>query len=93
MIYNADDTYPYSVPWMVSIQRGNQSHSCGAAIISKNVILTAAHCVEMYDEVSILDVQVVIGEYDRQVEDESDWTQRLVPKGFAIHPKYENVIP
>ena len=34
----------FQYPWVVSIQQNN-SHSCGGTIISKNHVLTAAHCV------------------------------------------------
>ncbi|CAN8009453.1 unnamed protein product [Ixodes pacificus] len=33
-------------PWIVSIQRSPNFHSCGGSIISADVILTAAHCLE-----------------------------------------------
>ncbi|XP_029845204.2 serine protease hepsin-like [Ixodes scapularis] len=33
-------------PWIVSIQSIRKNHFCGGSIISTNVILTAAHCLE-----------------------------------------------
>ncbi|CAN8031859.1 unnamed protein product, partial [Ixodes persulcatus] len=37
---------PREFPWIVSIQRPQNIHSCGGSIISVDVILTAAHCLE-----------------------------------------------
>ncbi|XP_040076006.1 trypsin delta-like [Ixodes scapularis] len=33
-------------PWIVSIQTAQKSHKCGGSIISADMILTAAHCLE-----------------------------------------------
>lgn len=33
-------------PWMVSLQDLSGHHFCGGAIVDKNWILTAAHCVD-----------------------------------------------
>lgn len=32
-------------PWQVSIQRGN-SHLCGGSLYSKDIVITAAHCID-----------------------------------------------
>ncbi|MEM7646154.1 MAG: trypsin-like serine protease, partial [Pseudomonadota bacterium] len=33
------------VPWQLSLKSRFGSHFCGAALIEKDVLLTAAHCV------------------------------------------------
>ena len=41
-------TDPHKYPWLVRIcsEKGWKTFSCGGSVISKNVILTAAHCVD-----------------------------------------------
>lgn len=42
-IIRGDEAFPNELPWQVSIQ-DEKGHVCGGAIISPNLILTAAHC-------------------------------------------------
>ena len=43
-IINGIDTFAGEIPWMVSIKlRG--SNRCGGAVIAKEWVMTAAHCV------------------------------------------------
>ena len=46
-VYGGKESQPGEWPWMASVQtkRGTKSPKiCGGAILSKNFILTAAHC-------------------------------------------------
>ncbi|XP_060644702.1 trypsin delta-like [Drosophila nasuta] len=50
------DTPIETIPWQVSLQRQG-SHYCGGVIYSKNIIITAAHCV-CDDNANILDPKI-----------------------------------
>eukprot|EP00803_Ostreobium_quekettii_P003502 evm.model.scf_151.3 EVM.evm.TU.scf_151.3 scf_151:35133-39992(-) len=47
LILGGDDAEPGEFPYMVTLQRGRfLDHFCGGALITPNVVITAAHCVE-----------------------------------------------
>ncbi|KAM7348081.1 serine protease SP24D-like [Cochliomyia hominivorax] len=47
-IVGGKNAYEGQFPYQVSLRR-NGSHTCGGSIISRNFVLTAAHCVGTYD--------------------------------------------
>ena len=48
-IVGGEEATPHSLPYQVSVQFTSGSHFCGGSIIAKNMILTAAHCMEGVD--------------------------------------------
>ncbi|XP_060644701.1 trypsin alpha-like [Drosophila nasuta] len=60
-IVGGEDTSIETIPWQVSLQRQGL-HDCGGVIYSKNIIITAAHCVcdnnAMILDPKIFDVRV-----------------------------------
>lgn len=65
-IIGGTESTPDTYPWMVSLQSKDGEHFCGASLIDKQWVLTAAHCV---NEDSANDIQVVVGEYDLNTND------------------------
>lgn len=68
-------------PWQVSLQRSG-SHSCGGAIYSKDIIVTAAHCLQ---SISPSGLKVRVGS--------TYWNTGgiIVPvAAFAIHEDYDS---
>ncbi|XP_062143148.1 hypodermin-A-like [Drosophila sulfurigaster albostrigata] len=56
-IVGGEDTPIETIPWQVSLQSQGW-HYCGGVIYSKNIIITAAHCVHNNDS-KILDSEIV----------------------------------
>ncbi len=72
-----------SYPWVVSLKGSSGDHFCGASLIAKQWVLTAAHCVE---EETASSVSVVVGEFNTAKEDNGE-QKRKVTK-IVIHPQY-----
>ena len=68
-------------PWMVTIRK--DEHACGGAILNKDWILTAAHCV---DDVSIFDINITAGVTN--LDDIGTLGQSRNPIGIRRHPKF-----
>ncbi|CAL4114618.1 unnamed protein product [Meganyctiphanes norvegica] len=78
-----------SSPWLASIQDlqyDDPIHFCGAIIINKFFLLTAAHCVKGYPA-PYDQIKVVVGEYNLAEVD--GWEVDLVVKSVIIHPDYD----
>ena len=72
-----------SYPWVVSLKGSSGDHFCGASLIDKQWVLTAAHCVE---EETTSSMSVVVGEFNIVKEDTGE-QKRKVTK-IIIHPQY-----
>ncbi|RWS27833.1 Transmembrane protease serine 9-like protein [Leptotrombidium deliense] len=46
VVGGAELSWPNKYPWLVSLAFLNGTHFCGASIINKNYLMTAAHCFE-----------------------------------------------
>lgn len=67
-------------PFIVSLQSSSGSHFCGASLIKKGWVLTAAHCVA-----SGAPARVVIGLHDRTKPDGD--TETFTPSQVIVHPQ------
>jgi secreted trypsin-like serine protease len=74
--FNSSESYP----WMVSVQTGG--HFCGGALIGKDWVLTAAHCME---DVKAEQLNLYVGATDLTNLNNSE--HHLVD-WIAIHPDY-----
>lgn len=85
-IINGDDAPEGDWPWMAAllykpINSASIAHFCGGALISDRHILTAAHCVTIFEPG---DIQILLGETKIPTNEGN----RLDIVGYTVHPQY-----
>ncbi|CAF0730459.1 unnamed protein product [Didymodactylos carnosus] len=57
-IMGGQDAVPHSYPWMVSLAKRsiNNQHLCGGVLITRQHVITAAHCIEDFSGVDDLSI-------------------------------------
>lgn len=81
-------------PWQVQIQRFSYidgkkiwNHHCGGALIKRNIVVTAAHCMKNGEETfKLTHLRVVVGEHNLLKRDASEKVHAL--GGLVMHPSF-----
>ncbi|XP_028992337.1 granzyme B-like [Betta splendens] len=80
-IVGGKESKPHSRPYMASLQFQG-FHSCGGILIRKDFVVTAAHCNQSQQEMT-----VVLGAHDISKEEKSQ--QRIQVARYYTHPNYK----
>ncbi|XP_045102250.1 serine protease svh-1-like isoform X3 [Portunus trituberculatus] len=78
---------PGAHPWMVAIlvhTRTGPKQNCGGAVLSEDLVITAAHCVSKYPPITYL---LRIGDFN--VEEEEEGQQEFRISSIALHPQFD----
>jgi len=85
-VTKADKSDPKDWPWMaVLLRKEDYLNFCGAVILNRRYILTAAHCVQRK---TVNDFYVRLGEYDFTRKNETVFVDFL-PSNIVAHPDYD----
>ncbi|NXW31169.1 OVCH2 protein, partial [Phaetusa simplex] len=82
-IIGGEEAVPYSWPWQVSIQISDE-HICGGAVLTKEWVVTAAHCFNSREPYRDL-WMVATGLHDLT---EQEYRQKRSVKQYIIHPSF-----
>ncbi len=72
-------------PWIVSVQSSDGSHFCGASLIDKQWVMTAAHCVP---NTAASDIRVVVSEYNTAKVDQGEQIRNV--EKIIMHAQYNS---
>uniref|UniRef100_T1GE17 Peptidase S1 domain-containing protein n=1 Tax=Megaselia scalaris TaxID=36166 RepID=T1GE17_MEGSC len=67
-------------PYQVSLFRVGGSHFCGGSLVSNNIVITAAHCLQ---SISASQLQVRLGSTSRSSAQDVEFTNSIQPIGLA----------
>jgi len=89
-IVGGHEARPHSFPWLVSLWVDDadydiNAHQCGAAVINRQFLLTAAHCFLGYDQASKW--KALLGEHDFSEEEGTEFWSDV--EKLIIHPDYD----
>ncbi|KAK6186149.1 hypothetical protein SNE40_008244 [Patella caerulea] len=94
-ILNAETSQRCQWPWMVSVRRTGTKDMCAGVLVNEDKVLTTARCSAALQSLGG-QFEVVIGEYNIEVEDEKDGlgkpTETIVPvTSMTQHPEYDGI--
>jgi secreted trypsin-like serine protease len=79
------ETSSGNYPWIVSVQSSDGSHFCGASLIDKQWVMTAAHCLP---NTAASDIRVVVSEYNTAKVDQGEQIKNI--EKIIMHAQYNS---
>ncbi|KAK9891400.1 hypothetical protein WA026_014639 [Henosepilachna vigintioctopunctata] len=89
-IIGGHEAKPHSYPYQVGLSFNNGGTFCGGALISRNYVLTAAHCAEEIFQYSNNKVDVILGAHNISAKENTQ--VRLEGIVTKIHESYNQVL-
>ncbi|KAJ3055895.1 hypothetical protein HK102_011281, partial [Quaeritorhiza haematococci] len=78
-----------ALPWVVTLRSPRSGHFCGASLISKNLMLTAAHCTDAFSSFgSTTDIIASAFRYDQKQKTPSEGGIDFSIKDVIKHPSW-----
>ncbi|EFO93130.1 hypothetical protein CRE_09997 [Caenorhabditis remanei] len=82
------ETIPGAFPWTAALRnKATKAHHCGASVLDKTHLITAAHCFEEDDRVS--SYEIVVGEWDNNKTDGHEQVFDL--QRIHYYPLYKDI--
>merc|ERR1712142_235598 len=90
-IVGGKETEINEFPWMAALKRGGQFF-CGGTLVASQWVLSASHCMyldqDMTIEAKAEDIEIVLGDHDNTVDDETDITKTIKLDSYIKHPNW-----
>jgi len=90
-IVGGTETEVNEFPWMAALKKYD-SFFCGGTLVASKWVLSAAHCLfsdlELTMEVPASEIEIVLGDHDHTVDDESDITKTIQLESYIMHPDF-----
>ena len=75
---------PHEFPWVVGVR--TESGKCGGSIITKNLVITAAHCLYNSKKELVQEISILMGHSDVS----SPLIKKQKVESILIHPEFGN---
>ncbi|GJQ67968.1 hypothetical protein Trydic_g16722 [Trypoxylus dichotomus] len=81
-------------PWVVAVYDSNDLQICGGTIVSKNFVLSAAHCFASYtgSKFNESNYSIVAGKHYRNKSVTEEGAQERKIKSLVLHPEYAGIV-